>query len=208
MIVGIFGKDVSIRKNANEYIKTLGTITNILYDYSCDVEEIKALAEKVSLFGDKTVVYGETIFSLVVKEGEALLTVCKESETVFIFDEIEEDAESKKSLLKWADHFFDAGSSKKKREFPSALCSAIKRRDKKTAWVELMKVRDGEAELLHGALLWQMKIIWQDVLVGGKLPYSKAEIQEKNKELVMMFHRSHMGKVSLKDEMERWVLCL
>ena len=80
MIVGIFGKDASIRKNANEYIKTLSTVTDRLYDYSCNLEEIKALAEKVSLFGDKTVVYGENIFGTVAKEGEALLTSCKESD--------------------------------------------------------------------------------------------------------------------------------
>ena len=206
MIVGIFGKDASIRKNANEYIKTLSTVTDRLYDYSCNLEEIKALAEKVSLFGDKTVVYGENIFGTVAKEGEALLTSCKESETIFIFDEIEEEAENKKLLLKWADHFFDAGSAKKKKEFPSALCHAIKRRDKKTAWVELMKVHDGEAELVHGAVLWQMKIVWQDILAGDKSPYNMEEIQKKNKELVVMFHRAHMGKSSLKDEMERWVL--
>lgn len=210
MIVSLYGKDVLIRRNAAKYVRELGAITNRLYKDTVSIEELRSLAEAESLFGDTAIVYVENSFSEIQeqKEKEELLTLCKESKNIFIFDELEEEAGVKKELIKWSEHFFDGASEKKKREFPSALCDALKRRDKKTAWSEYVKVRDGESELLHGAILWQMKMLWNDALAGKSLPYTASELAEKNRELVIMFHEAHRGNVDFKNDMERWVLSL
>lgn len=209
MIVGIFGKDVAIRKNGARYVRELGAVSDFLYDNTFSTDEIKKLVESQSLFGDIKIVYAENVIPKIDKEErEEIFALCKESKNVFIFDELEEDTEVKKILLKVSDHFFDASSPKKQREFPSALCNALLRRDKKTAWIEYLKVRKMDAEPLHGAVLWQMKEIWKSVMAGKKTAYSKDEIVEKNRELVIMFHEAHRGVKDFKREMERWVLSL
>ncbi len=211
MIVGIYGKDVSIRMNALTYIKSLGEVSAYIYGGRDGKEELKKYAGSTSLFSEVLVFRSENIVSEMEdeEEKEALLTLCAASAHYIIFDEMEEDKDIKKLLEKHSDHFFDGTSEKKQREFPSALCNALKRRDKKSAWVEYLKVKDdGEAELLHGALLWQMRKLWEEILSGKTLPYRCEELAEKNRELVVMVHEAHRGKGELREEMERWVLSL
>ncbi len=210
MIVGIFGKDVIGRRNAYAYVKSLGVPTHYVYEGD-RVEVLKSYVESTSLFGEKVIVVAENTFSNYKgneREGDELIKLCKDSENIFIFDQMEEEASIKKVLQKESERFFDASSEKKKREFPSLLCNALKRRDKKNAWLEYLKLSDGETELLHGAVLWQMKKLWEDALGGAKLPYTCEELASKNKELVVMVHEAHRGGEDFKKEMERWVLKL
>lgn len=210
MIVGIFGKDVVVRRNAHTYVKSLGEPSHYVYEED-GVEMLKSYAESVSLFGGKSIIVTENILSNYKgneKEADELIKLCKESENIFVFDQMEEEASTKKLLQKESDHFFDASSEKKKREFPSALCNALKRRDKKEAWLEYLRLASSEMELLHGAVLWQMKTLWEDALAGRKLPYTCEELASKNKELVVMVHEAHRGGADFKKEMERWVLGL
>ena len=210
MIVGIYGKDAAIRKNALDYIHGLSKVDVLIYGSQNGDEELKKNAESSSLFGEALVIRAENIFSEMEddKEREGLLLSIKDSPNTIIFDELEEKVEIKKLLEKYSDHFFDATSEKKQKEFPSALCNALKRRDKKSAWIEFLKVRDGEAELLHGAVLWQMKKLWEECLVGKVAPYTCEELAEKNKELVVLVHEAHRGNGDLREGMERWVLGL
>ncbi len=210
MIVGIFGKDVVVRRNAHAYVKTLGVPSHYVREGD-GAEILKSYAESASLFGEKSIVIAENMLSVHKgneKEWDVLIKNCKESENIFVFDEMEEEASVKKFLQKESDHFFDASSEKKKREFPSALCNVLKRRDKKLAWLEYLRLADGEMELLHGAVLWQMKTLWEDAFAGRKLPYTCEELASKNKELVVMVHEAHRGGADFGKEMERWVLGL
>ena len=211
MIIGVYGKDAVIRANAISYIKKLGKTDAYVYGKEDGGEELKKHAESSSLFGEVLVVRAENVLAEIEdnEEREALLSFCQSSPHAIIFDELEEVSEIKKLLEKHSDHFFDGTSEKKQREFPSALCNALKRRDKKSAWIEYLKVKDdSEAELLHGAMLWQMRKLWEESLSGKTLPYKCEELAEKNRELVVMVHEAHRGKGELREEMERWVLSL
>jgi hypothetical protein len=210
MIIGIFGKDTAVRRNAYAYVKSLGKPSHYVYEGG-GVEELKAQAESVSLFGEKNIIIAENIFSRYKgneKEGDELALLCKDSKNIFIFDQMEEEASAKKLLQRESDHFFDASSEKKKKVFPSGLCNALKKRDKKETWLEYLKLADGEMELLHGAVLWQMKSLWEEALAGRRLPYTCEELASINKELVVMVHDAHRGESDFRKEMEAWVLGL
>jgi hypothetical protein len=211
MIIGVYGKDVTIRANAISYINKLGKTDAYVYGKQNGGEELKKYAESASLFGETLVVRAENVLVEIEgnEEREALLSFCQTSPHTIIFDELEEMSEIKKLLEKHSDHFFDGTSEKKKSAFPSALCNALERRDKKSAWVEYLRLKDeGEPEMLHGAILWQMKKLWEDCLGGKVTPYTCEELAEKNKALVVMVHEAHRGGRDLKEGMERWVLTL
>jgi hypothetical protein len=208
MIVGIFGKDVALRKNALLYCKTLGKVSEYVYTHTFTMEILKQKAEGNSLFGETDIISLENVLSSLDEEKrEEVCAICAPSSTIFIFDELEGDASVKKFLEKVSGHFFDASMTSKKKDFPTALCNALKRRDKKVAWVEFQKQKE-DAEQLHGAILWQMRALWEDSLSGKVVSYSVKELQQKNKELVVMFHEAHRGNSDLRKEMERWVLKL
>lgn len=203
MIVYLFGKDVSVRKRAHEYVKTCGSVTHYFYEQTVSDNALTELAEGVSLFGDRTVVSIEGGLSKVSKETLILL---KKGETVFFFDELDALKIDEEKIV-YADHVFDGIVKKERDEFPFPLCNAIKRRDKKEAWLEFLKVKEkDEAELLHGAILWQVRAIHKDIIEGKKHAFTEREIERLHKELVEVFHDAHNGKLSLMNGLEMFVM--
>jgi hypothetical protein len=211
MIIGVYGKDASIRKNALVYIHGLGKVDALIYGSQNGSEELRKHAESSSLFGEVLVIRAENVLAEIEdnEERETILSFCQTSPHTIIFDELEEILEIKKLLEKHSDHFFDGTSEKKKSAFPSALCNALKRRDKKNAWVEYLRLKDeGEAEMLHGAILWQMRKLWEESISGSSMPYTCEELARKNKDLVVLVHEAHRGNCDLREGMEKWVLGL
>lgn len=203
MIIFLFGKDKAVRKRAYEYLKTLGEVSGYMYENTFSLEEVKRLAESVSLFSEKTIVVLENCLT---KVDEDALPLLKSSQTIFFFDEIDEVKIGEKKVL-YGEHVFDGVMKKERDPFPFSFCNAIKKRDKKEAWIQFLELKKkDEAEMIHGALLWQVKTIHKEVLEGKKHSYTKEEIESLHVELVRMAHRAREGAFSLIDELERCVM--
>ncbi len=106
------------------------------------------------------------------------------------------------------------------------LADALGRRDKKGAWVELLKAfSEGSLpEEVHGTLFWQVKSMLMVKEGGGNaemlgmkpFTYSKAknfaknysleELQDFSRSLVTLYHDSHRGLDSLELGLERLLL--
>ncbi len=208
MIYAVVGTEVEKRKAAFENI--LGHKNPSFYVRKETLFQVPALIDAEDLFGEQVIVMLEQVGT--GAEGreyiKKIIAEMKASRNMFIFDEPFVDASFIKTFEKHAEAVFDARESKEKKGFPTAFLNAFEKKDKKTAWIEWMKLRNEEAELTHGALWWKMKTMWQGSQGGRSSVYSKEELSRIGYALISASHKAHAGAADLKGEMEKIVLSL
>jgi hypothetical protein len=172
--------------------------------------QLPALIEASDIFGGEIVVMLEQVGSdaegrdVIKKYGEGM----KNSKNLFILDEPFADANFVKTLTKYSADTVDAREEKVKEADPFSFVNAFALRDKKNAWTEWMKVRELDAEPIHGALWWKIKMLWQSAKDGRRSVFTEDELASIGHKLVAASHKAHRGEVDLKEEMEKLTLSL
>lgn len=240
MLYFIFGTEVKKRDTARKEIKNSLNSVGIKFDSLLKVEKISkeniSLIQNYlgggSLFGDKILIQIE---GLLEREDtrEFLYDNIKsiiESENVFVLDEAFAPAPSilkvekileKEKLSK---NIFNCKDENPVKDIePFYLCDLIEKRDKKGAWREFQNIYlewgDDEAQALHGAIWWKLKMIWSAYLDGNKnnyfrmyrlkereIKYTKEEIERFGEELSLMAMRSNNGEINLMRSIEKFIL--
>lgn len=116
---------------------------------------------------------------------------------------------------------------KVKHETNFAIADAVANRDKKTAWVELVRAtaRGSAPEEIHGTIFWATKLLYlcannekEEAIKAGVsaynyqryLNYSKkflgTELEEKLRELKDMYHKAHRGEGDFDAMLEQYIL--
>lgn len=209
MIYTLVGTDTKKREKALAGIATLGHPS--AHIYSEQISALEPLISAGSLFGDPVVVHlVQTLEKAEAREYVyGLLPSMKESQNVFVLDEPFADANRIKKIEKVSEKFFDAREEKKEEMSPFTLCNAFAKRDKKSAWVEWMRLRDKtEAEAVQGALWWKFQTIWSDTKSGRPTKFTLQECERIGKEILTSSILAHRGEMDLKVELERIVLSL
>lgn len=208
MIYALIGTDREKREKANVALLRLGIPTTHIY--SEQIALLEPLTEASSLFGEK-------IIALLVQTMDVagskeivtnLLPEMKVSETIFIIDEPFADANKAKRLEKYAEKMYDCREEKEESVSPFPLCNAFGRRDKKQAFIEWMNIRDmaDSMEMVHGALWWKMKTIWEDTLTGKPTKWSKEECERTGSNLIRATMDAYRGKGTLREHLEKIIL--
>ena len=139
----------------------------------------------------------------------------KNSDNKFVIDEVNINAATVTKLKAFSTKIYNTGLSihqseeAKKVNTPFLLCDYIAARDKKRAWIELMRLyqTDIDSEPLHGAIWWKWKIMW----TGNNKPneiYSKEDLARLGHDLIMIPLRAHNGECDFRTEIERWILSI
>ncbi len=205
MIYAVVGTDLNLRKTVSAKRVARGQVHGRINEDN--YHELPLVVFSASLFETAPKVYVlEEVVKLAPNDTvlHELFEGMKNSIHHFYIDEPFADAATKKLLKEYALEYYDAVEVKEREEFPRAFVYALSKRDKKTAWLEFVKLRDQDAEKTHGLFLWQIKKMRDE----GATAYSKEELATYNELLVDMFHRAHRGEVSLITELEKFVLML
>lgn len=209
MIYTLIGTDAKKREKVLTEIAKLG-VPNA-HMYSEQISMLQPLIEAGSLFGDKVV----THLVQVLEKAEAReyvydqLSAMQESQNIFFIDEPFADANRMKKLEKFSEKLFDAREEKTRETTPFALCDAFARRDKKSVWVEWMKLRDVETpEAIQGALWWRFQSVWSDARSGKPGKYTLLECEEIGKKIMRSSIEAHRGEKDLKVELETILLSI
>lgn len=194
---------------ALDEISKAGKVTSHIY--AEQISALQPLIEANSLFGDKVVAH----LIQVLEKAETreyvyeLLPSMKESENIFVLDEPFADANRTKKIEKYSEKLFNAREEKETAASPFALCNAFAKRDKKSVWVEWMKLRDNESgEAIQGALWWKFQTIWGDVRAGRPEKFTIAECEELGGRIVRASILAHRGEKDIKIELESIVLSI
>lgn len=209
MIYAIVGTDTKKRKSALAEVAKLGLPSAHLYGEQ--VSMLEPLIGASSMFGDRVVVHLiQTLEKAEARERiHELLPSMRDSQNVFVLDEPFADANRAKKIEKFAAKLFDAREEKREEASPFALCNAFARRDKKSVWVEWMKLRDLiGAEAVQGALWWKFQSVWSDTLSGRQTKFSKEECEKFGRRILESSILAHRGEKDLKVELERLLLSL
>lgn len=208
MIYAIVGTGREKREKANDAIGKFGIPTNHIY--SEQIAILPALTEATSLFGEKVIaLLVQTMDKAESREVVTeLLPEMKTSENIFIIDEPFADANRVKKLEKYADKLYDCREEKEEGVSPFPLCNAFARRDKKQAFIEWMNIRDtvDSMEIVHGALWWKMKTVWEDTLSGKPTKFTKEECERIGEKLAKAPMDAYRGKGNLKEKLEQIIL--
>lgn len=209
MIYTLIGTDAKKREKALAEIAKLGV--HNAHIYGEQISALQPLIEAGSLFGDRVIAH----LVQVLEKAEArehvydLLSTMQESQNVFFIDEPFADANRMKKLEKFSEKLFDAREEKARATTPFALSDAFARRDKKSVWMEWMKLRDVETpEAIQGALWWRFQTVWSDARSGKPGKYTLLECEEIGGKIMRSAIFAHRGEKDLKVELETILLSI
>ncbi len=209
MIYALVGTERTKRDKAHKEIAKVGAPT--AHIYAEQISALKPLIEATSLFGDKVIAHLiQTLDKAETREYVYdLLPLMKESPNIFVLDEPFADANRFKKLQKFVEVMFDAREEKEETASPFALANAFSRRDKKSVWLEWMKVRDVESpEAIQGMLWWKFQTIWSDVKSGRPGKFTLSECEELGGRILRSSILAHRGEKDLKVELESIILSI
>lgn len=209
MIYSIVGTNREVREKAYEEFSKLGAVT--AHIYSEQVATLEPLISASSLFGEKIIANLIQVMDVASSRDILieLMSKMKESENIFIIDEPFADANRIKRLEKFSKKLFNAKEDKIKDVDVFTLCSLFAKRDKKSAWLEWMKIKDLESgEAIHGALWWKFTTIWSDTRAGKPTKFTLKECEDFGGKLLRSSILSHRGEKDLKVELESIILSL
>lgn len=208
MIYTIVGTNKEKREKATEKLSKLGVPTASIY--SEHIAALRPLVEATSLFGEKIIAHVIQTMEVASSREELvkLMPEMEKSENTFIIDEPFADANKVKKLEKYSKQLFDCREEGPGEASPFPMCNAFGRRDKKQAFIEWMKIKDVSepVEMIHGALWWKMKTIWEDTLAGKPTKFTKEECEYFAGKIMRATMDSYRGKGNLKDRLEEIIL--
>lgn len=208
MIYAVVGTNKEKREKAMEWLSKLGTPTANLY--SEQIAALRPLVEATSLFGEKIIAHVIQAMEVASSREEVtkLLGEMQDSNNTFIIDEPFADANRVKKLEKYSEKVFDCREEGPGEASPFPMCNAFGKRDKKQAFIEWMKIKDVSepVEMIHGALWWKMKTIWEDTLSGKPTKFTKDECEYFAGKIMRATMDSYRGKGNLKDRLEEIIL--
>lgn len=231
MLYVIYGDNIERRKKAKNEIsikETSGVKEIIEADIVINTEtenKEQKISESINtqnLWGDSLIINLDKILEdkeikdIIYENLEAI----KNSDNKFIIEETKINAAVLTKISKYATKVYDCtpgelvnnkGNNRVPEKSPFKLCDYIAAKDKKNAWIELMKLyqTDIESEPLHGAIWWKIKTILSGYESGSlniKQKYNKQELESLSYTFVMISLRAHNGECDFRNEMERWVL--
>lgn len=209
MIYTLIGTDGKKREKALAEIAKFGVPNAHIYGEQ--ISALQPLIEAGSLFGDKVIAHLVQVLEKAETREHVydLLPAMKESENIFFIDEPFADANRMKKLEKFSEKLFDAREEKAREATPFALSDAFARRDKKSVWVEWMKLRDVETpEAIQGALWWRFQTVWSDARSGKPGKYTLLECEEVGGKILRSSIEAHRGEKDLKVELEAILLSI
>ncbi len=209
MIYSIIGTDKLIKDTAIKELQSCGAVSRYLY--SEHIGELESFVSGASLFGDVVIVSCVSLMESASSKEELirLLPSMEVSQTVFIIDEPFADVHKVNRLSKVSKKIYDAREEKKKDSSIFTLCTSFANRDKKSAWLQFMDVKEKESgEAIQGALWWKWRELWQDTLSGRGTKYTKEECERIGKELLEASILAHRGEKDLMTELERIILSI
>ena len=207
MIYTIVGTDVTKREKAYKELEKYGAISTHIYS-----EQIGSLASYIdiqSLFGEKSIINLLQVMDVASSREELvrLLPEMKDSVTVFIIDEPFADTNKVTRLTKVSEKVYDAREPKKGDVDVFTLCTLFAKRDKKSLWIEWMRIRDLDSpEAIQGALWWKFTTIWGDVRSGKVTKFTASECEVIGGRLMRASVLAHRGEIDLKKELEEIIL--
>lgn len=208
MIYTVVGTNKEKREKAMEWLSKLGTPNASLY--SEQIAALRPLVEATNLFGEKIIAHVIQTMEVASSREEVtkLLGEMQDSKNTFIIDEPFADANRVKKLEKYSEKMFDCREQGPGEASPFPMCNAFARRDKKQAFIEWMKIKDisEPVEMIHGALWWKMKTIWEDTLSGKPTKFTKDECEYFAGKIMRATMDSYRGKGNLKDRLEEIIL--
>ena len=202
-----------------------GQVTHITSD-AYTIGSLIDLASGASLFSEKQVFLLDTPSERteVYEDIMGNLELLKDSEHDFILIEHAVLAGDKKKFSAHGESH-EITAEKKDSFNTFSLTDALCMRDKKTLWLLLMEARKAgvPAEEIIGVLFWQIKILrlvekTKSAEEAGQKPfvYNKAkrallkfkpgELEKLSRELLVLYHEGHVGKVDINLSLEKWVL--
>ena len=215
MLYIIYGDNIERRKKAKASIylkenKENVNMANLVINLETENKEQK-ISEAIntqSLWGDNQIITLDKILEdketkdIIYENLEAL----KNSGNKFIIEETKINAAVLTKISKYATKVYDCtvgelvnnrGNNRVPEKSPFKLCDYIAAKDKKNAWLELMRLyqTDIESEPLHGAIWWKLK-----------MKNMGASVTSFN--FIMISLRDHNGECDFRNEMEKWVLSL
>ena len=137
------------------------------------------------------------------------------SENVFIFLEGDLDTKTVDRMKKYAVKLQEFEKNPVRGEIVPfnifSISDAFSKRDKKAAWTRYRQALDKgiAAEAIHATVLWQMKNIL--VASGGRVKtgkYTKKELEDICRSLLMNYHDSRRGLVDIETVLELEILAL
>jgi hypothetical protein len=176
-------------------------------------DKIQELAGGQGLFGNKSVVFCDNIFSdIEAREiAEPFISDFAKSPNIFvilekepikkIFEKLEKNAEKSQK-------FEEKNGSPKKEWNDFALANALGARNSLKAWKEyrILIERDPELEKIHGQIFWKVK---QMILSPyGSSAFKAEELRAKSRDLARMYHLAHRGECDFEIAMEKFLLKL
>ena len=207
MIYSVVGTDVTKREKAYKELEKHGVISTHIY--SEQIGTLEAYIDIQSLFGEKSIINLLQVMDVASSREELvrLLPQMKDSSTIFIIDEPFADVNKVTRLTKYSEKLYDAREPKKSDVDVFTLTNLFAKRDKKSLWIEWMRIRDLDSpEAIQGALWWKFTTIWGDVRSGKPAKFTVSECELIGGRLMRAPIIAHRGEGDLKKELEEIIL--
>ena len=236
MLYIIYGDNIERRKKARNEVG----LSDVVISPETEDKQVK-IAELISaqnLWGDSQIITLDKILEdkeikdIIYKSLEDI----KNSDNYFIVEETKINAAVLTKLSKYATKVFDCsigelvnsrGNNRVPEKSPFKLCDYIAAKDKKNAWIELMKLyeTDIESEPLHGAIWWKLKMGNAVSGPSPALPTMEGVNTSSMRvapppcggrlgggprifDFVMISLRAHNGECDFRNEIEKWILSI
>lgn len=177
-------------------LSALNTTRELLLNY----------AEQNSLFSEVfTVILENPISESDVSFDNEFLDILKKSSSVFIFLEDHLLSEEVKKYKKYAEDVIEFEAKiVVKKENPFVLANLFGDKDKIGTWVTYRKLieRGGGAEPIAGMLFWKVK----SMILSGNRNFNEQELKNQSKELIDIYHKSHLGILDMDIALEQFIL--
>ncbi len=207
MIFTIVGTQKELREKGSKEFSALGVASHHIY--SEHVNELEALIDATSLFGDAVVVMCLQLGEITSSKEEmiGLLDGMKNSKNIFVIDEPFADVHLVNKLTKVSKKIIDAREEKIKDVSVFDFCNAFIMRDKKQAWVDFMRIKKADnGEAIAGALWWKFQTEWSKVKDGKRSPFSEEDCERIGGALLRSTILAHRGQKDLFVELEKIIL--
>jgi DNA polymerase III delta subunit len=186
-------------------------------------------SEGASLFGSESYTILDMLSEepVIFDELKASVPDLAASSHAFFIIERVLTAPDKKLFEKHATKFEEFSAEKKERFNVFGLTDALLARDKKLLWLGLIDARKEGVPIqeIVGAFCWQMKVVRLALrsksageaglkpfvfgkAQGAQKKYTREELEALARDLVVLYHDGHLGKVDMERGLERLVLSL